>query len=139
MFSRYRKLKILKEILRYSKRQGDCLICYKCLDSAGRPRISVNGASYRISRMMLYLIKDFDLNSKSLVLHDDSVCIDKACIEIEHLKIGTDWDNQLDWRKHRPIDYTYCKRGHLRTADNVDNSGHCITCEKKGRRIRDNK
>lgn len=122
------KLKVLNKILINSRRKNDCLICYLGLDGEGRPRIDINGKSYRVSRVMMFLLKDFDLDSSSHILHDKE-CSSRACIEINHLKIGDNSENQHDWREKEGRK-KFCVRGHPRTDRNLDVRGNCRLCNK---------
>ena len=127
------KLKILKRLLYCSRRKGNCLICYTGL-SNNRPHININGKTYVAARFMMYVMENFSLDSALWVLHRDDLCSSSACIEYDHLKIGSASENTSDvikkfggrpWKKME-----FCKRGHKRIPKNLDSKGYCIICDR---------
>lgn len=106
--SRTEKLILLKYILNNSRRKSSgCLSCYIGLDKDGYSTIRIGGKypkNYRTHRVIMYLLIDFDLNSSLQILHNDSICLSKACIEFNHLRIGTHKENMYDsYKKHGPM------------------------------------
>lgn len=93
---REEQLELLKRILAWSKRKGDCVVCYTNLSEHGVPRTRYLGKKYKTHRLIMFLMGQLDLNdSKSLVLHAIE-CKSRACIEFNHLRIGTQSDNVYD-------------------------------------------
>lgn len=86
-------IKIIESILNGSKRKGDCLVCYFGLDKNGYSQTSFDGKQHRTTRIVMHLVKDFDLDSPLFILHDENLCKSKACIEVNHLRAGTASEN----------------------------------------------
>lgn len=86
------------------------------------------------------MLTGFDIDDLNiLVLHNDELCKSKACIEFDHLRLGTHEENMADAQiKYGPIrsrnSTGYCLRGHLKTKDNMAKNGACLTCKKLLRR-----
>lgn len=134
--SREEKLKFLKKILSYSRRnQHGCLVCYSSLNTSGRPSLRVGDKVFLVTRLIMHIVKDFSLKSELFILHDNK-CDSPCCIDVEHLRQGTRSENQIDrlqkdghpsLGKRKP----FCKRGHARTPKTIDNYGACLTCQKE--------
>lgn len=115
-----------------SRRKGDCVVCYLGLDKDGYSRIQFGDRTIRTSRVIMHLVKDFDINSPLLILHDDSFCKSRACIEINHLRPGTSQENQGDRiTKHGNSRKDYfkqiCIRGHKRKRKGI----RCSECARE--------
>ena len=63
---------------------------------------------------------------KGLVI--DHLCRTKNCVNPDHLEAVTIWENCN--RGIRKELKRFCKRGHLRSPENVDNGDHCRLCIK---------
>jgi hypothetical protein len=134
-------IEILKRILSRTRRKSNgCLVCYLDLDKNGYSnfRIERRGKKYRVHRLMMHLVKDFDILSSDIILHNDAICSSKACIEIDHLRIGTISENSVD--AHRKYGNNrkgkflkFCRRGHEFTTENIytyEGERQCVTCRK---------
>ena len=133
-FSRRRKLILLERILSWSKRnENGCLICFLNHNHNGYSRINVkNNKKLFVHRLIMHLVKDFNLDSPYRILHNDDVCSDKACIEVDHLRVGTMAENNQDILKKQckgqDSDSVYCRNGHELTEFSITSTGRCKTC-----------
>lgn len=94
-----------------------------CYDN-GYPRVQIDGIVYLVTRLSLYLFRDFDLESKLDACHKDDICRSRSCINPEHLYPGTRSDNMLDyhtrWNSRQwNSEKTHCKHGHEFTPANT--------------------
>ena len=130
-------IKILNRILYWSRRKpSGCLVCYLGLDKNGYSEVWYKDTNYRTHRMIMHLLADFDLDSELRVLHSNS-CSSKACIEFNHLRIGTSLDNHLDSLAKHGSNTTgrrkiFCPKGHEYNPKEVSPRGAqiCRPCEK---------
>lgn len=125
-----------------SRRKGECVVCYLGLDKDGYSGIWLGpkqgGRNHRTHRVIMHLLAEFDLDSKEIILHDDSKCKSKACIEFNHLRVGTVSENAVD----REIKQGYGnKKGHVKTTcerhpnaergHNNAGKSYCKECHKE--------
>lgn len=89
--------KALQRLLSYCRRnENGCLIFTGSLDNNGYGKIKYKNKDIRCHRLIMHLKQDFDLSSGLLILHKNFICKSKACIEEEHLYVGTDKENHSD-------------------------------------------
>ena len=143
-------INILNRILPRTRRmKNGCLICFLDLDKDDYShfKITRRGKRYRVHRLMMHLVKDFDLDSEELILHNDDICEYKSCIEVDHLRSGTISENAHDsikkWGNNRTGKFPLeCKRGHKLTGDNVypyEGHHYCKKCRHLSYLERNNK
>ena len=113
------------------EQSGDCLLWIAGKDANGYGKVK-NLDTGKIVRAHRY---SYELNHGPIpaglyVLHK---CDTPACINPEHLFVGTQQDNMRDWmskgskRKRKEK----CSRGHPRTPDNLTIVGNCVKCVKE--------
>lgn len=118
-------MNLLNRILINSKRdENGCLIYTGALAGTGYPYIWHEGKSYKVARLIKYLLHDFDLNSPLHILHKNHICKSKACIEDDHLYIGDRFDNMQDMQEFKG--HTGFIPGNYNTIKT-----HCGTCGKE--------
>ena len=83
----------LNEFLKYTKKDGDCLLWTRCANTDGYPRAVVDGnANTKVHRVVYELTQDC-LNSGEVVRH---TCDNPLCINPDHLLKGSPADNSRD-------------------------------------------
>jgi hypothetical protein len=80
----------------------------------GHGQISFNNKTTLIHRLIMHIMKDFDLNSKNNINHIRE-CKNKNCWNIDHLYEGNQQDNMND----REANTTHCSKGHEYTVENT--------------------
>ena len=95
-------IRMLERILaKCVRKPTGCLVCYQGLDRNGYSniRFKTGGRKYRTARLMMHLVKGFDLSSPLEVCHNEKVCKSKACVEVDHLRVDTHRSNLLEQMK----------------------------------------
>src|SRR6266436_7220270 len=87
---------VLRLLEKYKFIRGNCWrsLVGKTNDS-GHPILKIEGKSYFIARLSLYVFRNFDLNSDLLALHKIE-CGYPDCWNPEHLYAGNASDNRSD-------------------------------------------
>lgn len=98
------------------KLENGCIKWLGAKSSTGYGHARFNGKHILIHRLVLHLVKNFDLSSNFVVCHS---CDNPLCINIEHLIVGTQGYNLEDAykkKRKRPSNKythaTYCVNGH---------------------------
>lgn len=111
--------KLIVDGLLFSHRRLDevtgCWLATRGLHRTGYAYIKMDGKSYSVHRLSMYVYRNFDLNSELKVLHK-STCPNKRCWNPDHLYIGTQQDNVIDSMKadkgFNNRNKTHCINGH---------------------------
>lgn len=90
-----RKPQSLDNLLKKAVKQGDCLIRQGCLDKDGYSLASVNRIKMPGHRAS-FILANPDLDVKDLCVLHKLHCTSRACINPEHLYLGTKKDNTQD-------------------------------------------
>lgn len=120
----------LNQLLKRSKKNGECLEFTGKKDEDGYGRVKYKGNKWRVHRLVYYLATGLHPGNL-LVCHN---CDNPPCINPFHLFLGTHKDNFDDMmRKGRGrTQLNICKRGHPLINDNVyvNKKGHkqCKQC-----------
>lgn len=137
------KLRLLKKILSWSRRKGDCIVCYTNLSENGVPRTRFLGKKYKTHRLIMHLMEDLDLNDSTKMILHSLDCKSRACIEYSHLRIGNHYDNMQDLvnsGKHNNASKTHCKHGHELPPIGSSRKRVCNTCARDAmRKIKERK
>lgn len=111
-----------------------------CLDG-GHGQMQIEGKTYLVHRISLYVYSNFDLNGELDALHKRE-CKRKNCFNPEHLYAGTDYDNQRDTvalKTHVSSKKTHCPQGHPYSEENTGDScgrRRCKTCARLYSRLK---
>lgn len=81
-----------ERVMAMTERQGDCLICTYALDSTGYARVLI-GRSARRAHRVVWAMHNGPIPKGLVIRHS---CDTPACVEINHLLIGTHADNNRD-------------------------------------------
>ena len=94
-----------------------CVIFTKKPTSTGYGNAKISGRQYRAHKLMYETV--VGPVPTGLVLHHE--CRNKICVNPEHLRPVTDWENTMadDTPARRNRDKTHCARGHLLAGDNL--------------------
>ena len=94
----------------------------------GKPRLA-----HRVAAWAFGILDDLD--SSLNVLHKNFVCHSKACINLDHLKTGDQFDNTVDSINagtHYQARKTHCPKGHEYDKENTyfrpDGGRECRAC-----------
>lgn len=126
-----------KLMSRTDKQENGCWLWTGCKSDFGYGQITIKGQRWIVTRLMCVL-RHGEIPLKRYVCH---TCDQPACLNPEHLFIGTMSDNIQDCLKkgrnhHKRT--THCPRGHELAGDNVEwrptayggTARHCRTCDK---------
>lgn len=86
---------IVEDLLRKATRQGDCLVSHLKPNAKGYIPVQVGGRAgikWRANRL-IYTVKVKPVPVELMVLH---TCDNRACINLDHLFVGTAKDNTQD-------------------------------------------
>jgi hypothetical protein len=129
------KEKFLGRLNKYKVIEGDCWKWKGAKTGRGRPKINFYGKTVSVTRLILWITQDFNMDSFLHVLHKDDLCKHEDCWNPEHLYIGTNAQNMHD----RSIATTHCPKEHEYTPENImyDNKGSkvCRKCHNERRVI----
>lgn len=89
----YNKLTIEQKLLAKAKWEGDCLIWFGDKDSNGYGRIRYNGKKVYAAHRLVYELANGSIPDGQVVRHK---CDNMACINIQHLELGTQKQNVHD-------------------------------------------
>ena len=113
------------------------------LNRKGYSVIKIDSKNYYTHRVIVHLLSKFKLDSKKPILHNDSICSDRACIEFDHLRVGTYTENSIDTINKLGHNNAfgrrrmYCPQGHEYNTEIVSSSTGaqiCVTCRKESNR-----
>ena len=93
----------------------------------GYGEFSLNGKKQSAHRIA-YILERGDIPNGLVI---DHLCRNRGCVNPEHLEIVTAAENS-----RRGLIKAYCKRGHLRTPENVKKNRNCKQCHNKDARER---
>ena len=82
----------LAEVVQGARRVGACLVS-DCLSIKGYAVFGAHGTNFLVARLLLKRKLGRPLEDWEVTRHR---CDNKACIEIEHLEVGTSYDNVQD-------------------------------------------
>ncbi len=129
-------------VARCIRAKNGCLEWQGSYTQNGYPRMSLRGLENRGNRV-IWTLYNGSIKNGLFVLHE---CDNKKCLEISHLKLGTNFDNMQDAikRNRNPFkNKTHCKRGHpfndKNTRINKNGSRHCRRCYNLYDKIRADK
>lgn len=88
----YNKLSLIQKLLTKASAQGECLIWFGQKDPNGYGRLRITGKLRRAHRLM-YEIHKGQIPAGAVVMHS---CDRPACINIDHLSLGTQLENIRD-------------------------------------------
>ncbi len=102
-----------------ARRSGDCWLYGRAKFKTGYGQFRFEGKTLSAHRASYILYKG-KIPSNKCVLH---ICDNKLCINPNHLRVGTQSENIIDWHKRRcdtqkPVK-KHCKVGHSMTGKNV--------------------
>jgi len=104
----------------YSHDEGEHRIWHGAFEHAGYGRLTVGGKSMKAHRLA-WIEANGPIPRGLLVLHNN-ICHNKACINPEHLRLGTHSDNTKDivaYGNHPEASKTHCVHGHPYDEDNT--------------------
>lgn len=113
----------------------NCFLWQGALGSNGHGRISFYNKLVSIHRLIMFILKDFNLNSELQINHKRE-CPNANCWNVEHLYVGDQKDNMQD----RRATITHCIRGHefnsKNTLINKNGSKCCRICHNEQQKNR---
>lgn len=103
--------------LAYTRKEGDCLVWTRCLNTDGYPRANIRGNSNgKVHREVFY---EFNGHYPPVVRH---TCDNPTCINPDHLVGGTPRDNMKD-RSERGRTYGHVTKDEATKAVKLRESG----------------
>ncbi len=90
-----RKVQTLTNLLKNTVKQGDCLIRQGCKDKDGYSLASINKVKMPGHRAS-FILANPDVSVKDLCVLHKLHCTSRACVNPEHLYLGTKKDNAQD-------------------------------------------
>ncbi len=118
------------------QKENGCIEWTRSKDGDGYGFIRFSGVLHRTHRIAYELFVG-EIPAGMCVLHK---CDNPPCINVDHLFLGTHADNNRDkFNKGRgviPIKIwqPYCKRGHIRSPENLSRHFKCLICMRMPRK-----
>jgi hypothetical protein len=121
----------LDKILEKSIKKNQCLETTGAVTKKGYGQTYYKKSTWPTHRLVFFLTKGIP-DTKKLVCH---TCDNRKCINIDHLYLGTIFDNARDREERSPNvvkHKTHCKNGHERNSTNTrikrDSRKECKIC-----------
>lgn len=112
---------------------GECTNFEGSKDGKGYGRVTKNGRKHMVHRQV-WIKRCGPIPKGLVVMHK---CDNRSCINLKHLRLGTQSDNIKDCadkRRHRNSRKTHCPQGHEYTDETVfkrrDGKRSCKLCDK---------
>jgi len=126
---------------RLSEDEGGCLVWTGPLTSNGYARVTWQGRSVFLHRLVMHLHGECTINLYDRTqLQVDHLCRNRACARREHLEMVTPQTNTLRGQsiQARNAQKTECAQSHPYDAENTgrraDGSRDCLACDRQLRR-----
>lgn len=94
---------MMERILEKTRLEGECRIFIGATNRKGYGRIGYKGKNELVHRVVAHLILGLDLNDHSQQALHKTECKSRACCAVEHLYVGTAFQNVRDTRVKRRI------------------------------------
>jgi hypothetical protein len=125
------KEKLLVRLEKYKFEKDGHWLWVGATSGKRRPALNFKGKSTRVTRLIMWITQDFDLDSELQILHRDDLCNQEGCWIPTHLKIGTHSENMDD----RTAKVTHCNKcGKEFTPENTsirNGTKVCRECHNK--------
>ena|SRR6266404_2037961 len=113
------KASVLRLLEKYKFVSRDCWRSSASSNIKGYATIGIEGKTYRVHRLSMYVFKDFDLNSDFLICHKIE-CQYPDCWNPDHLYVGTHENNMSDIiKKNYENPKPFFKCGHKKEQSNI--------------------
>jgi hypothetical protein len=128
----YNKLSLAEKLQTKSKQVGDCLVWIGAKNAYGYGIIRIKGAWKRAHRVA-YELANGEITNGFVVMHS---CDNRACINLDHLSIGTQQENITDMHMKGRANYK-TRSNHPKaklTEENVEQirNRYISHCERNG-------